>query len=146
MEKEIIDGEASIKISPADNFEVSYLIDYNIPCIEREVFSIKLNKESFEKEIAPARTFCLKAEAEALLKAGLGKGADLKNTLVLDADGPIGTEFRYPNEPVRHKILDLVGDFYMLAAPVVAKVEAKKSGHALNAKMLKYIFEEYIQK
>lgn len=144
-EEEVKEGDSSLKVLPGEAFSVSYLIDYDIKSIGRESFDIKLDADSFENEIAPARTFCLKKEAEALLKAGLGQGATLKNTLVMDDDGPVGTELRFPNEPVRHKILDLVGDFYLLGRPVLGKVVAERSGHSLNAQMVRKIYEKYVK-
>lgn len=144
--EKVEDNGCSLSVFPCEVFSVSYFIDYKIKSVGRELFQIELNRETFEKEIAPARTFCLKSEAEALLRAGLGHGADLKNTLVLDDDGPIGTELRFPNEPVRHKILDLVGDLYVLAKPLIGRFVAHKSGHKLNARMVKLLYEKYINK
>ena len=116
----------------------------NIDCIKNETMNMVMEKNLFRGEIAPARTFCLKEEAEALLKAGLGRGANYENTLVLDAAGPIGTEMRFPNEPIRHKILDLVGDLYMLGIPIIGKVEAVKTGHSMNLRLVKEIFDKYV--
>jgi len=144
-EEEVKDGDASIIILPSNTFEVSYFIDYDVRSIKTETFSMSLDKDSFTREIAPARTFCLKKEAEILLKAGLGKGADCNNTLVMDEDGPAGTSLRFSNEPVRHKILDLVGDLYMLGRPVVGEVIAKRSGHALNGKMVQLLYNKYVK-
>ncbi|MGB2879134.1 MAG: UDP-3-O-acyl-N-acetylglucosamine deacetylase [Candidatus Omnitrophota bacterium] len=144
--EEIRAGDSSITILPEKEFRVSYLIDYKVRSIGHQVFDISLDGSSFEKEIAPARTFCLKEEAEALLKAGLGQGATLENTLVMGEDGPVGTTLRFPDEPVRHKILDLVGDFYLLGRPVLCRVVAERSGHRLNAMMAKRIYEKYIRK
>ena len=138
------DGMSTLSIVPAEKFSILYHIDYDCPSIGKEAFEIELNGDSFEREIAPARTFCLKKEAEALLAAGFGQGATMENTLVMDDDGPVGTTLRFPNEPVRHKILDLVGDLYLLGVPIVGKVTAERSGHALNAKMVRKIYERYI--
>lgn len=147
LEPDTIEESGScLTVIPYDGFSVSYTIEYKTPSIGTEVFDIELDASSFEKEIAPARTFCLKEEAETLLRAGLGKGADFENTLVMDEEGPIGTVLRFPNEPVRHKILDLAGDFYMLGKRILCRVVALKSGHALNAKMVKKIYDKYVSK
>ncbi len=138
------EGGCSLSVFPDEAFSVSYLIDHDVASIGREVFSIRPDRDSFEKEIAPARTYCLKREAEALLRAGLGQGADLENTLVMDDDGPVGTSLRFSNEPVRHKVLDLIGDLYMLGRPVIGRFVAEKSGHSLNGKMVKRIYEKYV--
>jgi UDP-3-O-[3-hydroxymyristoyl] N-acetylglucosamine deacetylase/3-hydroxyacyl-[acyl-carrier-protein] dehydratase len=139
------DGDQSLEISPDEKFSVSYLIDYKVGCISREVFDIELDQETFQKEIAPARTFCMKKEALFLFLAGLGRGANFKNTLVLGNKGPLGTKFRFPNEPVRHKVLDLVGDLYMLGVPVIGRVVAERSGHKLNGRLVRKIYEKYIE-
>ncbi len=137
-------GDRSISIVPADDFSVSYSIDYEVGCIGKEEFNITPDTDSFEKEIAPARTFCLLREAVLLFLTGLGRGATFNNTLILGNKGPVGTKFRLPNEPVRHKILDLIGDLYMLGRPIIGKVVAKRSGHSLNAEVIKKIAEQYI--
>jgi len=141
--EEVAEGESKLTIFPDEEFSVSYHIDYGPGVIKSETFTIYPERDSFEKEIAPARTFCLKAEAEALLKAGLGRGATYENTLVLDETGPLGTTLRFPNEPVRHKILDLVGDLYLLGQPIIGRVEARRSGHKINGKMMRKIYEKY---
>ncbi|MFC1570161.1 UDP-3-O-acyl-N-acetylglucosamine deacetylase [Candidatus Omnitrophota bacterium] len=144
---EVTDGERKIEIDPSESFSVSYDIDYkNVPCIKQEVFELELTADSFREEIAPARTFCTKKEALLLFLAGIGRGANFKNTLVLGNKGPVGTSFRFPNEPVRHKVLDLIGDLYMLGKPIVGRVVAKRSGHALNAEMVRKIHEKYLKK
>ncbi|MFA6636522.1 MAG: UDP-3-O-acyl-N-acetylglucosamine deacetylase [Candidatus Omnitrophota bacterium] len=142
----IEDGERKITVLPNKSFSVEYTIDYPLDCIKKETFRIELDEASFEKEIAPARTFCMKKEAVFLFLSGMGRGATLENTLVLGNKGPVGTKLRFPNEPVRHKILDLVGDLYMLGMPVTGEFICEKSGHALNARVLKEIYSEYIRK
>lgn len=144
--EEVRNGDSFITVLPDEVFSVSYSIDYDVRSIKKEEFQIDLDEGSFEKEIAPARTFCMKTEAALLIKRGLGKGATLENTLVLDDDGAVGTKMRFENEPVRHKVLDLVGDFYILGSPVIGKVIAKKSGHALNAEMMRKIYDKYVKK
>lgn len=142
----IKEKERSLSIFPDDMFSVSYLIDYPVRSIGRETFEMRMDQDSFAREVAPARTFCLKKEAELLLKLGLGKGATTQNTLVMDENGPMKTALRFPNEPVRHKVLDLVGDLYTLGVPVIGRVVAEKSGHALNARLVKEIYERYLKK
>lgn len=130
-------GDAMIAAFPDKDFKVSYLMSYDNPAIGTHYFSAVITKESFEGQIAPARTFCLEEEAEELLKRGLGKGADHNNTLVLGKNGPVQTTCRFPNEPVRHKVLDLVGDLYLLGMPIKGHVVAIKSGHKLNMELVK---------
>ncbi len=113
IEKPIIcsNGKASIQIIPDDNFRVEYFLDYNHPMLREQWFDAKLGAQEelmrfFEEEVAPSRTFCREEEALLLLKAGLGKGADQYNTLVIGDEGPVDNQFRFDNEPARHKLLD----------------------------------------
>lgn len=130
-------GGSSLEIIPADSFKVSYTLDYPDPVLGRQFLSVVVTEETFEKDIAPARTFCLEREAKALLAMGLGKGANYDNTLVMGRSGPVNTALRFPDEPVRHKILDLIGDLYLLGKPVKGHVVAVKSGHKLNMELVK---------
>lgn len=142
---EISEKGSYISIMPASKFSVSYSIDYGNCCVKKGKFEIDLDGDSFEREIAPARTFCMKKEALFLLFSGMGRGATLNNTLVLGKKGPLGTKFRLPDEPVRHKVLDIVGDLYMLGRPVLGRVNAERSGHRLNSMLVKKIYEEYFE-
>jgi len=128
--------ESFLGVFPGASFKISYLLEYPAPAIGKQFFTKEVDGEVFEKEIAPARTFCLKEEAEELLRQGYGKGADLKNTLVMDESGPMENTLRFPDEPVRHKVLDLIGDLYLLARPIKGRVIAVRSGHALNLKLV----------
>ena len=132
-------GEAFVGIFPGSGFKVSYILESPSPSIGVQSVSLELNGENFYKEIATARTFCLKEEAEMLLKMGFGKGADTKNTLVMDQNGPIDNILRFPDEPARHKILDLVGDLYLVGCPVEGRVIAIRSGHDLNIELVKML-------
>lgn len=131
------DGEAFIAVFPDDNFKVSYTLSYEVPGLGSQYMSQVVNETAFENNIAPARTFCLEQEAEQLLRMGLGKGANYDNTVVIGKDGPIKTSLRFPNEPVRHKVLDLIGDLYLVGKPVIGHVVAIKSGHKLNMELVK---------
>ncbi len=100
-----------------------------------QFLELELDEETFVREIAPARTFVLEEEIAALREAGLGRGANTRNTLVVSGDGVIENELRFPDEFVRHKLLDLVGDLYLLGSRLHGHVVATKSGHALNAQL-----------
>lgn len=130
-------NDAVIAVLPDEEFRVSYTLSYNRPGLGTQFYSIAVNETNFEKEIAPARTFCLEEEAAALLAKGLGRGANHDNTLVLGPNGPIKTALRFPDEPARHKILDLIGDIYILGTRVIGHVIAIKSGHSLNMELVK---------
>jgi UDP-3-O-acyl N-acetylglucosamine deacetylase len=133
------DKDALLAVFPDNELRISYTLSY--PGIGTQFFSCVVNEEGFEKNIAPARTFCLEAEALELLKRGLGKGANYENTLVMGADGPIKNTLRFPDEPVRHKALDLIGDMCLAGAPVIGHFIAIKSGHRLNMELVKKLKE-----
>lgn len=138
------DKDALLVILPDQEFRVSYTLSY--PVIGTQFFSIAINDESFERELAPARTFCLEAEALELLKRGLGKGANYENTLVMGDAGPKDNKLRFPDEPVRHKLLDLVGDLSLLGSGLKGHVVAIKSGHRLNMELVRKIKETYAER
>jgi UDP-3-O-[3-hydroxymyristoyl] N-acetylglucosamine deacetylase/3-hydroxyacyl-[acyl-carrier-protein] dehydratase len=116
---------------------VEYVLDYGGPPLGSSRVSFAITPEVFLKEIAPARTFCLEAEARALQARGLGGGATYDNSLIIGPDGPIGNRYRFADEPARHKVLDLLGDLALLGAALVGNLRAVRSGHALNAKLVK---------
>ncbi len=121
---------------------LTYTLDYKTPEIPLERLSLVLTPETFEREIAPARTFCLESEAEALRAAGLGQGADYQNTLVVGRDGkPKENTLRFPDEYVRHKVLDLIGDLYLLGAELRGRVIALRSGHLANQELVRRLRE-----
>ena len=134
-------GESLLAVFPDEGFKVSYTLSYKAAALGTQFYSLKVDGSNFEGEIAPARTFCLEEEARELLKRGLGKGANYENTLVMGKEGPVKTVLRFPDEPVRHKILDLIGDLYILGVPVVGHVVAIKSGHTLNMELVKKLKE-----
>jgi UDP-3-O-[3-hydroxymyristoyl] N-acetylglucosamine deacetylase / 3-hydroxyacyl-[acyl-carrier-protein] dehydratase len=137
----ISENGASLVALPYDGLRVSYTLDYPLPTLPSMHFTIELDEERYENEIAPARTFVLRREAEMLLAAGLGKGANTENTVVINDDGKVDGAMRFTDEPVRHKVLDIMGDLALLGAPLRAHIIAVKSGHELNAALVKKITE-----
>ncbi|MCX5714700.1 MAG: UDP-3-O-acyl-N-acetylglucosamine deacetylase [Candidatus Omnitrophica bacterium] len=133
---------ASITAVPADDFKISYMLSYNHPLLRAQYMEIAFTQENFKSEIAPARTFCLENEAEELLSHGVGCGANYSNTLVVGEKGVIKNRLRFDDEFVRHKILDLLGDLYVLGQPIKGHIVALKSGHSLNLKLLKRLDRE----
>ncbi|MBI2104020.1 MAG: bifunctional UDP-3-O-[3-hydroxymyristoyl] N-acetylglucosamine deacetylase/3-hydroxyacyl-ACP dehydratase [Candidatus Omnitrophica bacterium] len=132
------EGDSSIVVFPDRTLRISYLLSYPHPLLKSQFVSYVQNgAASFEEAIAPARTFCLKEEAETLRAAGLGKGASAENTLVLGEAGVLDNTLRFEDEFARHKVLDLLGDLYLLGMRLQAHVIAVKSGHPLNVKLLK---------
>jgi len=127
---------------PAKDFKISYTLDYDHPVLKSQFFSAVINNETFEKEIAPCRTFCLEAETNELQARGLGQGANYNNTLVVGKKGVIKNKVRFPDEFARHKVLDFIGDLYLMGMPVYGHVFAVKSGHTLNIELLKKILKQ----
>jgi UDP-3-O-acyl N-acetylglucosamine deacetylase len=127
------DGEASLVILPFTHFRISFVVDF--PVIGCQLFSFDSEKHSFEKEIAPARTFGYAEELETLKAKGLAKGASLENALGINKDGYMNPP-RFSNEPVRHKILDLFGDLALLNGYIKGHIIAIKSGHKLNLELM----------
>ncbi len=131
---EVRDGSATLIAAPpiADEFQILYDLDYGtMEPIRQQLFSYQLGA-TFAHDIAPARTFVTKAEADMLRSRGLGVHLQPGDVLVLDTHGPIGTDYRFPNECVRHKVLDLIGDLYLLGCSIKGRIVAYKSGHSLN--------------
>lgn len=124
---------ARLTIEPwAEGLFVSYELYYPNEPLAQGRLELTVTAETYLREIAPARTFCLKREAEALLAAGFGKGAGTHNTLVLENGKVLDATLRFPDEPVRHKIADLLGDLYLLGRPLRGRLKAERSGHRLN--------------
>lgn len=140
---EVSEGKAFIETASAENLKLEYTLDYDVPFIEKKTVIFEIDEETFAKEIAPARTFALRAEADALLKMGLGKGANVKNTLIIDNDGNvIENELRFPDEFARHKLLDLLGDVALVGSRLTGHIKAHRSGHPLNAQIVKKILSQ----
>lgn len=133
----ITDGDAQLTAIPSQGFKVSFTINYNKPGLETQYASFEINRDNFIKEIAPARTFCFEDEAKELQTQGLGKGANLTNTIVISEKGIINGKPRFRDEFVRHKILDLLGDLSLLGKPLLGHIVAVKSGHPSNIKLVR---------
>lgn len=130
-------GNRRISIEPADGYEIECLIDFPHPLIGVQKLSIELNNGSFNREIAAARTFGFTEEIEALRRANLIRGGSLDNAIVLTRDGMMNeTGLRYPDEFVRHKVLDIIGDLALLGMPIMGKVKAERSGHIMHAGLM----------
>lgn len=132
---------ASLTAFPAsgEGLTIAYSLHYDLAALGSQHVSVDMTPETFRQQIAPARTFCLAEEAEALRAAGLGKGADHSNTLVFGPDGLVEGTLRFPDEPARHKALDLLGDLYLLGADIVGHVAAYRTGHAANLALVKVL-------
>jgi len=140
----VSDNEASIVALPSESgLTVSYTLNYPNTPIGQQHFTLEMTDDSYSKMISPARTFCLQSEAEAFIQQGLGKGATYQSTVVWGPNGPIENTLRFPDEPVRHKILDLMWDLATLGAGLRAHVVAIKSGHNTNMRLVKKIASSF---
>lgn len=121
---------------------LEYQLDYRAQGpIGRQTLAISPEPESFRRELAPSRTFMLKSEADWLLARGFGQRATTRDLLVFDQAGPIDNELRFPDECVRHKLLDMVGDLALSGCQLVGRFRAYRSGHRLNAEMVRALAE-----
>ncbi len=134
---EFVQGDRKMSVEPSDGYEIECLIDFPHPFIKRQQFNFTLSNGSFGREIASARTFGFTHEIEMLRRANLALGGSLENAIVLTADGMLNeTPLRFENEFVRHKILDIIGDFALLGMPILGKLRAEKSGHSVHAALM----------
>ena len=137
-------GDASIYALPyADaGLSLTYDLDYGGHTgIGRQIFSFRLTPDDFERHLASARTFLLEAEANQFQARGMGTHVSPRDLLVINSDGPIKNSFRFPNECVRHKIVDLVGDLALVGRAVKGRIVAYKSGHSLNQQLARKLYE-----
>ena len=140
-EVEVRDGEKFIAVYPADGYSVSYTIDFPEP-IGQETFEVELSGGSYLREIAPARTFGFLQDEIALRNMGLIRGANEENVIVLTGEGIKNGPLRYPDEFVRHKILDLIGDLALLGKRIIGKVVAYRAGHAMHTALVSRILKD----
>ncbi|MFN3966525.1 MAG: UDP-3-O-acyl-N-acetylglucosamine deacetylase, partial [Endomicrobiia bacterium] len=128
---------------PSDELKIDYQIVYEHPLVGTQQIELRITPENFIKEISHSRTFCFDYEIEALKTKGLAKGGGLENTLIIGIDKIYSKEkLRYPDEFVRHKLLDLLGDLYLLGKPLKAHIVAKRAGHKHNINFVNLIKKE----
>jgi len=125
-------AETSTVVLPYDGFRISYTLSYGNPALSDQFVMFDVTEETFLNELSPARTFCLKEEAELLQSKGFGKGASYENTLVFEDNQPVNNTLRFPDEAARHKVVDLIGDLYLLGCPLKGHIVTQKTGHAHN--------------
>jgi UDP-3-O-[3-hydroxymyristoyl] N-acetylglucosamine deacetylase len=128
---------SSITIEPAKDFSVRYELHYPKPVGRQEYHYVHRGPESFKEEIAPARTFGFLRDIAQLEKMGLAAGGRLSNFILIDDEKIVNTELRFPDELARHKILDVIGDFYLLGRPIRGAISAVMTGHSDNIALLR---------
>lgn len=142
---EVKDGDKWARLDPYDGFRLSFSIEFRHPVIERSTQAVTVDfaESSYLKEIARARTFGFMHEVEDLRDSGLALGGGLDNAVVLDEYRVLNSEgLRFADEFIRHKLLDAVGDLYLLGRPLIGAFTAHKSGHALNNRLLRAALAE----
>ena len=130
----VYDEDKQLILLPADSFQISFVYDH--PKLPAQVATFTIDPETYVNEIAPARSFCFADEIELLRGQGIGKGASYDNVLVIEEDGSTSSDLRFTDEFVRHKMLDLIGDLYLVGKLPQAQVVALKSGHTLHAQLI----------
>lgn len=139
-------GDATVAAlpGPTDHLEIVYTFEAPPP-VGRQVFCFHLfdgaAPDDFRRDVAPARTFVFEQEVEALKQRGMGQHLSYADVVVIGAAGPIDNPFRFPDEPVRHKVLDLIGDLSLVGRPVFGRLVAHKSGHELNHMLARRLLE-----
>ena len=138
--------DVSLVAIPYNGFKISFTLSYKESLLKDQFYTLDINEKSFIDEIAPCRTFCFYHEVEYLMQQGLIKGGSLDNAVVVGRDAIFSKEkLRFQDECVRHKILDLMGDLYLLGSPLKAHILAIKSGHAMNFQFAKRLSEAVVQ-
>lgn len=127
---------------PADCFSISFYVDYQDPMVGVQQFEYAHSYDNFFSQLLKARTFCFYKDVEMMRDRGLALGGSVDNALVIYEDH-FSTPLRYQNEPVRHKVLDLLGDLYLLGRPLIGHVVAIKSSHALNGRLVKALSHNF---
>ncbi len=142
---EVRDGDKLARLEPYFGFKLAFTIDFRHPAVDKtgQTFEIDFGDTSYVREIARARTFGFAHEVEALREMGLARGGSLDNAIVLDEHRMLNNEeLRYGDEFVRHKILDAIGDLYVVGHPLIGAYVAQKSGHGLNNQLLRALLAD----
>ncbi len=139
---QVSSDNASLAALPGPEDKLEILYEFEAPTIGRQVVAFHLGDDDFINQLAPARTFIFEHEAAELQARGLGKHLSPKDLLVISPNGPIDNAFRFADECARHKVLDLIGDLYLIGRPLRGRIVARRSGHALNHLLAKRLVEQ----
>jgi UDP-3-O-acyl N-acetylglucosamine deacetylase len=134
-------------VEPSEDYSLDVTVDYNHPLVGKQSCALTLTPAAYLTDVSRARTFCFDYEVEALKRQGLAKGGSLDNAVVVGSDRIHNKEksLRYPDEFVRHKTLDLIGDLFLLGLPIKAKVTASRVGHGYNVNLVKMLAQQMEQ-
>jgi len=137
-------GDAWARLEPADGFEISFHIDFADAAIGRQDLTLDMSNGTFVRELSDCRTFCRQADVDAMRDQGLALGGTLQNAVVVDGDKVLSPGgMRHMDEPVRHKMLDALGDLYTVGAPIIGRYTGHRAGHALTNKLLRALFADH---
>lgn len=131
-------GNRSIQILPSKRFRVHYSMSFNHPCFPEQSIELHISRRNFIRKIAPSRTYGFLRDVEYLWRKGLALGGSLENSVVIGDEGALN-DLRFGDELIRHKVLDLIGDLYLLGRPLQGTVVAKGAGHLLHTTLVKEI-------
>ena len=135
------EGDRFISVYPSDHFEISYTISFNHPWLRKQEKTVRITRDGFIRDLAPARTFGFLHEIELMRARNLALGGSLENAIVLTEHGILNEHLRFPDEFVRHKIMDLIGDLALLNYRLLGHFVAYKAGHHLHSELVSKILE-----
>lgn len=137
----VCEPHRSVALLPSDAFEIDFEIEFDNPVVARQSWSISVNHETYKREVAEARTFGFLQDVDQLRSMGLALGGSLDNAVVIDEDRIVNEGgLRFDNEFVRHKVLDAIGDLYLLGGPLLGQFRGMRAGHALTLRLLQALF------
>ncbi len=140
---EVAQGDKLARVDPATEMSIRFTVDFNHPLITDQSYQFTFSDRRFIREVAPARTFCFLRDIERMKAGGRARGGSLDNAIVVDEFSILNPDgLRFPDEFVRHKILDAIGDLSLAGMPVIATFTARKSGHALNQELVKKLLAD----
>ncbi len=140
---EVRHGAASARLDPADGFEMDFRIDFTEAAIGHQALSLNMRNGAFVRELCDSRTFCRQSDVDAMRAQGLALGGSYDNAVVFDADTVLSPGgLRRPDEPVRHKMLDALGDLALAGAPILGRYTGVRAGHALTNRLLRAVFAD----
>lgn len=140
---EVREGDAVARLEPSDMLEIDFRIDFAEPAIGQQEKRLNMSNGAFVRELCDSRTFCRQSDVDAMRANGLALGGTLENAVVFDADRVVSPGgLRHADEPVRHKMLDAVGDLALAGGPILGRYTGKRAGHAMTNRLLRALFAD----
>ena len=138
---EVREGQALARLEPSDMLEIDFRIDFAEPAIGRQARRLNMSNGAFVRELADSRTFCRQSDVDEMRARGLAQGGSLENAVVFDGDRVLTPGgLRHADEPVRHKMLDALGDLSLAGGPVLGRYTGVRAGHAMTNRLLRLLF------